>query len=411
MDEILLTKLKGLFATNKLEAFFDGISLLQKYPKNANIILKLLVYLYSVIPNEHLIELSPLLLDSLARHRGIIEIEDFHRALEQNGRENEIWRFLSAFDIKPSMIHYYKDFKFDETILSCLIPANLAFQEISGIILDFPSLSSTIHKIAGKGSVPFIISVINKLDNDQLIEIHNQVLGSGSYLEFLIATRLHEPISYTSMSEPFYFLDRTKILKEWIAASKISEILELDEENRYCLKQISGPTDLSAKLLKPVLDTIEQTELLTQFHRNLDQAKPDQPFAQFSELGLSIAKKISSEFDRLRSIRNENASLISTFDSTRALNRNEIGVNLSDKCDICKQRLGHCEVHAFSCGHRFHSDCVADIESEILLASNHIDTIKATEIGCPICGLNSSHTVCCLLWKDSQSIQFWSLNV
>ena len=394
---------------NKFEAFVDGISFLQYNPQSSNILLKILVHFYSILPDENLIEAAPLLLDSLARFSGIISFEDFYQELLVNGRENEISRFISAFEIKPSMLSIYKDYKFDDPILSCLIQSSQN-PEYSTIVLDNPSLSSIILKSIGKNSSPFIISVISQISLDQLVELHKNLIGSGNFLESIISERINESISFQTSVDPFYLLDRAKSRKDWDLAARISEYLTLNEEHNQCMTKISGLSDISAKLLKSNLNSNEQSEILYQFSNQLEKSLPNQSFSDFSSLGINISERISTELTQIKNNRIKNVILIEDLIKNKPNIKPSVPL-ISSKCFMCRRRLGRCSVHHFPCGHLFHSDCLLEINAQILSKMDVHESIQLNEIGCPLCGLNSSYIVNCNVWVDTELNQFWSLNV
>ena len=426
LEEVTNKLLEITQKTNKFEAFVDSITLLHQASMCADLILKICVDQYSSLPDENIIEAAPLLLDALSRYKGVISFDELYSNLFSNGRENEIWRFITAFELSLSMLSHFKECKLtNEQILKLLKMCSNENTHYLEIILDKPELTVSFYELFGRAADPFVIAVINNLTQDQIKQIHKMINGTGTNLEQILAEKLNMKFDLNNVQEPYYLLDRAKNSKDWEQAAEIAQKLGLDNEYIKYTSLSTGLSDLQAHLTKERLDSDEQKSIITDFAKQLASASEDQTYSQFSNLASSIAERIDKETSYIQKKREDDIRMIKkflgeeqkkedmSFEEKEKLKQKEtVSVSLCDKCTLCGRQLGHSQIAVFPCGHSFHVDCLKDLSIEIAGKATYIETMPPDdESDCPLCGMYSGAYVHLPLNNASFTPEFWSLKI
>ena len=426
LEEVPKKLLEITKKTNKFEAFVDSITLLHQASMCADLILKICVDQYSSLPDENIIEAAPLLLDALTRFKGIISFDELYTNLFLNGRETEIWRFISSFELSLSMLSHFRECKLtNEQILKLLKMCSTEDTQYLEIILEKPELAVNFYELFRKDADPFIVAILNNLTPDQMKQIHKMIQKSGTNLEQILAEKLNMKFELNSVQEPYYLLDRAKKAKDWEQAAEIAQKLGLDDDYIKFTSLSTSLSDLQAHLLKERLNSEEQKNIITDFAKQLSSANDDQTYSQFSNLASSIAERIDKETDYIQKKREEDIRMIKKFlgedqkredmnyeEKEKLKEKETIKVSLCDKCTLCGRQLGHNQVAIFPCGHSFHVDCLKDLTIEISGKAAYIETMPPdAESDCPLCGLYSGAYVHLPLNNASFTPEFWSLKI
>lgn len=193
----LLKKIKESPETDIFN-FTDISDLLKAYPDQYDLLIPMLLDSYCKLPPSTSNEIFPLLLHTLKKHKGSISFDLIYEKLLASGRESEVWRFLLAFDSVE-----------EELLLRCIRSCKLSPKEIipliercdpkdinaADITYSFPELASTVYKVIGDASAPFVLPHLSEIDNETLQSMKS---GSGSVVEIRISEQLHEKPSFTT---------------------------------------------------------------------------------------------------------------------------------------------------------------------------------------------------------------------
>ncbi|EAY06791.1 hypothetical protein TVAG_103410 [Trichomonas vaginalis G3] len=395
---------------NQFEAFVNTTALLHQYPMCSDLFLRLLLTQFSAISDDKIPMAAPLFLDSLVRNKHIIQFTTLYNTLYENGKENEIWRFVPAYELSAEMIPCYKQCKLSmDDIRRILQTTPLVDKQICSILYQFPELASIVYEVVGSSATPFIIDILDKLSSDQLKVLQKLTNNTGSNLDAILCQRLDYKYDTENIQEPFILYQRAKNSEDWVQATEISKILGLDYEFLQCKSHVEGVEGLPLQLLKPVLEAHEQKDLIDNMSNNLRFSHENQAFSDFANVANAISSQIEEDNEQLNNNFATNKAFIDQLIENNPKNGDDTEILITNKCGICRKLLGHGQVFAFPCGHQFHKDCLDDVEYELSGKESSIIHMPNVTDECPICGLNSAASVHLSLIPNSFTPEFWSL--
>lgn len=409
---------------NHLQGYdFAHISdLVKQYPEHKSLLIPILIDSYLSLPEISTNESFPLLFHTLKKNKGSISFEDLYLKLVSVGRENEIWRFVPAFEIIDELL-----------LIRCIKSCKLPAKEVSTIlkhcnphrinaaevIESYPELAAEVYKLIGDASCPFVLPQLCKIDHASL---RSMKTGDSLLVEARISEAMNEPLNLSSLpkynlnsSAVFYLLETAKQRGDWSEACSIASLLKLEDEIKYCRSKMSNTADsIREKLLKPSLDVSEQNEILMQLVTELEKAPPGKKFGDYLGFSRSITKRIDSEMKTSKEKRNEETKIIEEMTKLNGelretkqemITKNRI--TTATLCERCKKALGRCRTVAYTCGHCFHEECHQIEEMEIKKIEGRVRKRPMKVRGCPACGPQSSLKTYKLITNESE----WSLDL
>jgi hypothetical protein len=387
----VMTQLRHLQQTeNDSLRFVETATILQQNPTLAERLLPLLAEQFSEFPDEMTIEKAALLLHQLKASKAIDLVALYHILLK-NGKEKEMWRFISAYDTsqEPFILRIPDECRLTpETVNAMigLIRGDSSRIPIARLLDRFPDVASSIYRHVRDMAAPFILLQLKRLNQTQLREIQTAVSGSGSILEFSVQRKTHS----NSMVDPFYFLNEAKMNGDWEIGAQIASELGLEDEYRFCKSKQNTASDLRSKLLKRNLDFSEQNEILMQFVQEFEKADSSKTFEDYSVFAKSIARRLDLEMNQIREKRIEASRVLESLAAKRfgAPQRDpKSGLKRTSICSKCRKLLGKGTVIIFPCGHYFHVDCKKEFDAEFAAVRVELKRkVRDVDEGCPLCG-------------------------
>ena len=365
--------------------FVEFITILQKNPNLDSILLPFLVEQYSLLPENQLTEMTPLLLYSIKSCNTLFPFKELYNILSKNGKDFEIWRFIAAYDItnEPLSLQLFEECKLNFEQVTVLINKfGIENVDVIKLINTFPNISPILFEEKNNYFIiPFIIDNNDKLSEEARERFKSQMSSCG-----LFSNELDNNIDLDNISfykTPFYILEMAKRKGDWKLATSISEKIEIESEYMECKSKVHNPENNAA------FDFNEQNGIFNDIIRKFKNNSMCN-FEYFHEESKSICNKLDSEMKYITTQKeSETRNINELLKKKLIFDKMNQNINKNSLCDYCHDKLGKNKIVYFSCSHVFHKLCLKKIYMDIEQEQKKMFREIHTD-GCPICQLHSS---------------------